>query len=66
MSIEFVPTPVSEYESEQKIRDKNDRPILRAAIFHKIDIIITSDKDFLEAEISNLKIVTPSQFLELY
>ncbi|MDR2081156.1 MAG: putative toxin-antitoxin system toxin component, PIN family [Campylobacteraceae bacterium] len=66
MSIEFVPTPVSEYESEQKIRDKNDRPILRAAIFHKIDIIITGDKDFLEAGISNPKIVTPSQFLELY
>jgi putative PIN family toxin of toxin-antitoxin system len=64
--VEFIDTPHNvEYEIEKAIRDENDRPILRSAIFHKIDIIITGDKDFLEAGINNPKIVTPSQFLEL-
>jgi putative PIN family toxin of toxin-antitoxin system len=65
ISVEFVTTPSDEYESEQKIRDIKDRPILRAAIKADVDIIITGDKDFLEAGINNPKIVTPSQFLEL-
>ena len=32
MTLELVPTPVEEHISESKIRDVNDRPILRAAI----------------------------------
>jgi putative PIN family toxin of toxin-antitoxin system len=64
-SVEFIETPYDvEYEAEKAIRDKNDRPILRSAIFHKIDIIITGDKDFLESGISSPKIITPVQFLE--
>lgn len=33
MTLEMVPTPMEEYDSEVQIRDVNDRPILRAAIY---------------------------------
>lgn len=41
-----------------------DRPILRAAINAKADIILTGDKDFLESGIENPKILTASEFLK--
>ena len=34
---------------ENEIRDVKDRPILRAAIFANADILLTGDKDFLDA-----------------
>ena len=34
--------------TETQIRDVNDRPILRAAIEAKADVLLTGDKDFLE------------------
>ena len=46
MTLELVPTPVEEHVSESKVRDVNDRPILRAAIHAKADILLTGDKDF--------------------
>lgn len=49
--------------SEQKIRDAKDRPILRAAIAGDVDIIVTGDKDFLEAAINYPLIMTPAEFL---
>lgn len=49
---------------ENKIRDINDRPILRAAVAGKIDIIVTGDKDFLEANIDFPMIMTPAEFLD--
>lgn len=48
LTLELVPTPSEEHISESKIRDVNDRPILRAAIYAKADILLTGDKDFLE------------------
>ena len=45
------------------MRDVSDRPILRAAIAAKADILLTGDKDFLESGITNSKIMTPTEFL---
>jgi predicted nucleic acid-binding protein len=64
MLVEFVGVPENiEYDIEKLIRDKNDRPILRAAIFHKVDVIITGDKDFLEAGITNPKAMSAAEFI---
>ncbi len=65
LSIEIVQVPVEEDSSESLIRDFNDRPILRAAIFAKVDILLTGDKDFLESGIENPKIMTAIEFINL-
>lgn len=67
LSVEVVKTPSEEeaYPEEKKVRDKNDRPILRAAIKSKADIILTGDKDFLEAELGNPEVITPAAFIML-
>ena len=41
----------------------NDRPILRAAIEAKADVLLTGDKDFLESGVKNPAIMTPAEFL---
>ena len=64
MTLELVPIPTNETKSESQIRDVNDRPILRAAIEAKADILLTGDKDFLESGLKNPLILTPTQFLE--
>lgn len=42
----------------------NDRPILRAAIEAKADVLLTGDKDFLESGVKNPMIMTPAEFLQ--
>ena len=64
MSLELVPIPTDESDFEKQIRDVKDRPILRAAIDAKADILLTGDKDFLESGVATPKIMTPSEFLE--
>ena len=64
--LEIVETPDFELVTESQIRDAKDRPILRAAIFAKAEIFLTGDKDFLEAEIDEIKIITAAEFLELF
>ena len=54
--------PLEENILEDKIRDVNDRPILRAAINAKADILLTGDKDFLESGIDTPKIMTAADF----
>ncbi|MDD6168799.1 MAG: putative toxin-antitoxin system toxin component, PIN family [Lachnospiraceae bacterium] len=63
--IEVVATPETEEVSEKLIRDVKDRPILRAAMNAKADVLLTGDKDFLESEVQNPKIMTAAEFLEL-
>ena len=58
MTLELAPTPVEEHVSESKVRDVNDRPILRAAIHAKADILLTGDKDFLESGLATPQILT--------
>lgn len=48
---------------EVLIRNIDDRPILRAAMKAKVDIILTGDKDFLESGLDNPLIMTPADFL---
>ena len=64
LTLELVPIPTDENASEVQIRDVNDRPILRAAIEAKADILLTGDKDFLESGLKNPMIMTPAEFLE--
>lgn len=63
LTLEIVPTPIEEQEIESKIRDINDRPILRAAISAGADILLTGDKDFIESEILNPKVMTATEFV---
>ena len=63
--IELVPIPCDINNHEVLIRDITDRPILRAAIHANADIILTGDKDFLEVDIQNPKMMTAVQFLNL-
>jgi putative PIN family toxin of toxin-antitoxin system len=49
---------------EGKIRDADDRPILRAARKAGVDVFITGDKDFLESAVTQPKIVTAAQFVK--
>lgn len=51
-------------ENLGKLRDKKDEPVLSDAIYHKIDVILTGDRDFLEAEIERPLIYSPSMMLE--
>lgn len=65
ISLELVETPEEELVAEQKIRDIKDRPILRAAITARADILLTGDKDFLESGIEHPKLMTAAEFLSL-
>lgn len=65
LTLELVPIPTDENLSELQIRDVNDRPILRAAINAKADILLTGDKDFLESGLENPVIMPPVGFLNM-
>ena len=62
-SIELVQVPDSEVEQEISVRDIYDRPIMRAAVHAKADIILTGDKDFLESGINKPIVMSPIEFL---
>lgn len=66
LTLQVVPIPESGYESEKQVRDKDDRTILRAAIAADVDLIITGDKDLLEADLDSPEVLTPAQFIEKY
>ena len=61
----MIPVPVEEVMTETQIRDVDDRPILRAAIEAKADVLLTGDKDFLESGVKNPMIMTPAEFLNI-
>jgi putative PIN family toxin of toxin-antitoxin system len=63
--LKVVPMPTNEIGDEEKIRDMDDRPLLRAAIAAKADILITGDKDFLESGVRVPRIMTPAEFLDM-
>ena len=64
LTLEVVPMPLEENILEDRIRDVNDRPILRAALNAKVDILLTGDKDFSDIEIDKPEIMTPGEFIE--
>ena len=63
--VEFIPVPPSKHPDEDEIRDIDDRPILRAAIKAGADILLSGDKDFTESAITNPKIMTAAQFIQM-
>lgn len=63
--IQLVPTPEEPVEFEYKIRDSKDRPILRAALNEHAALFLTEDKDFLESAVTNPRIISVAEFLEL-
>ena len=65
LTLELVPTPTDETAVEALIRDIKDRPILRAAVEAKADILLTGDRDFLESGVKHPAIMTPAQFISL-
>ena len=65
LTLELVPIPTDENMSESQIRDADDRPILRAAIEAKADVLLTGDKDFLESGLKKPIIITPAEFLDM-
>ena len=65
LTLELAPIPIDENMSESQVRDADDRPILRAAIEAKADVLLTGDKDFLESGLKNPIIITPAEFLNM-
>ena len=63
LTLELVPTPSDTTAAESLIRDVKDRPILRAAIEMRADVLLTGDKDFLESGVENPAIMTPAEFV---
>ena len=63
-AVHTVRTPEIEIETEEKIRDPKDRPILRAALNAHADLFLTGDKDFLESSVTDPRIISVAAFLE--
>lgn len=52
-------------ETFGNLRDTKDVPILSDAIFHNVDILLSGDKDFLEAKITSPRVMSPSLMWEM-
>ena len=65
LTLELVPVPSDETAAESLIRDVKDRPILRAAIEARADVLLTGDKDFLESGVESPAIMSPAKFVNL-
>ncbi len=48
------------------VRDGKDIPVLSDAIYNNIDILLTGDKDFLEADISHPMVFSPRMLMEYF
>jgi putative PIN family toxin of toxin-antitoxin system len=48
------------------IRDKNDYPVIHAAITGQIDVLLTGDKDFFDIKIDRPEILLPTDFTAKY
>lgn len=46
------------------LRDAKDIPVLSDAIFHNADIILSGDKDFIEADFEHPLVVSPSMLYD--
>lgn len=47
-----------------ELRDVKDIPVLSDALFHRIDLILTGDKDFLEAGLEKPLVFSPSMMYD--
>ena len=46
------------------LRDPKDIPVLNDALFHQVDVILSGDKDFLEADLEYPLVLSPAMMLE--
>ena len=46
------------------LRDAKDIPVLSDAIFHNADIILSGDKDFIEADLEHPLVLSPSMLYD--
>ena len=46
------------------LRDAKDVPVLSDALFHHADIILSGDKDFIEAELEHPIVLSPSMLYD--
>jgi len=63
--IDIVPTPDRAVDEAgvRSVRDPQDWPIVRAARAAGVDVIVTGDKDLVDAGLDHPVIQTPAQFL---
>ena len=54
----------SSKEKLGEIRDEKDIPVLSDAIFQKADIILSGDKDFLEAGLEHPQVFSPAMLYD--
>lgn len=47
-----------------ELRDEKDIPVLSDALYHHIDLILTGDKDFLEANLEKPLVFSPSMMYD--
>lgn len=65
LCVTIIRVPAKAVREEEKIRDEKDRPIFRAAITAGADLFLTGDKDFLEADLFDPRIISPAEMLNL-
>jgi len=65
LPFEMVYTPEWQ-EGMPQIRDEHDKPILAAALWADVDVLITGDKGFYAIDIERPEILSPTAFLEKY
>lgn len=51
-------------ETLGELRDEKDVPVLSDAIYHDVDLILTGDKDFLEADLDHPMVYAPAMMLD--
>lgn len=62
-SVLLVTTPAEPDTDEASIRDHDDRPVLRGARVAGCVLLITGDKDLLEAGVESPEIIKPADYL---
>jgi putative PIN family toxin of toxin-antitoxin system len=65
-SVQLVSTPIDDIKDESKVRDIDDRPILRAATEANADVLITGDKDLLDSGVTHPRIITAAEFVDMH
>ena len=66
LDFETINTPITMDTTLFEIRDPMDYPVLYSAIIGSADIFVTGDKDFLDVHVQHIRILTPSEYVELY
>lgn len=51
-------------KQQGELRDRKDIPVLSDALFHGADIVLSGDKDFLEAELETPQVFSPSMLYD--